>query len=133
MIVRTIDIIMVAALLGSATWTFKVKNDSERAHARVAELERQIAREREAVVLLRADWALLTSPDRLEALVERHREELGLEMARPEQFVGIEEVPVRPPSSPEPDGDGGKERADGSEKETGPDKISEILTGAIGQ
>jgi cell division protein FtsL len=131
MIVRTFDIIVVAALLGSATWTFKVKNDSERAHERVAELERQIEREREAVDLLRADWSLLTSPDRLQALVERHREELGLETARPEQFVDIEEVPSRPLSSPEPDGSAVIEHADAAE--TGPDEISRILTGAIDQ
>jgi cell division protein FtsL len=129
MIVRTVDIIMVAALLGAASWTFKVKNDSERAHAKVAELERQIEREREAVDLLRADWSLLTSPDRLQALVERHNGELGLEDARPEQFVGIEEVPVKPPSTPEPLGGGGNERADATEQ----DEISKILTGAIGQ
>ncbi len=103
MIVRFVDILAVTALLGGVAWTFKVKNDSEHAFARVAALERQIEREREAIDLLKADWSLLTSPDRLERLVDRHSIELGLEQAQPKQFIRLHEIPVRlaPPQEPE--------------------------------
>ncbi|MGI9402769.1 MAG: cell division protein FtsL [Rhizobiaceae bacterium] len=97
MIFRTIDIIMVGALMVGVTWTFKVKNESERALARVAELEAQIEAEREAIDLLRADWSLLTSPDRLDKLVERHSEDLKLAPADPTRIMTFDELPMRPP------------------------------------
>ena len=96
MIFRTLDIIVVAAMLGTAAWTFKVKHDSEQALERVAALQDEIRRERETIDLLRADWSLLTSPDRLEMLVERHGEELKLNQAEPRQFVTIDDIPARP-------------------------------------
>jgi hypothetical protein len=97
MVVRTIDIILIAALLGGVAWTFKVKNDSEDALARMAALERKIAHEREVIDLLRADWSLLTSPERLERLVERYNDALGLIEARPQQFVTLSDVPEKSP------------------------------------
>ena len=127
MIVRTVDIVLIAALLGSAAWTFKVKNDSEQALARVADLEAQIAREREAIALLRADWSLLTSPDRLARLVERHQSQLGLEAAKPDQFIGLGEIPEKVPQfhhSPD------IERAEAA----GPfDSDLGLTTGSVGQ
>lgn len=97
MIFRTIDIVMIGALMVGVTWTFKVKNESERALARVAELEARIEAEREAIDLLRADWSLLTSPDRLEKLVERHSEDLKLEQAQPSRIVTFDDLPMKWP------------------------------------
>ena len=45
-VLRSIDILMVAALLGSVVWTFKVKHDSQEAIDRVAILEKQIEAEK---------------------------------------------------------------------------------------
>jgi len=95
MIFRTIDIVMIGALMVGVTWTFKVKNESERALARVAELEARIEAEREAIDLLRADWSLLTSPDRLEKLVERHSEDLKLEQSDPANIVTFDSLPSK--------------------------------------
>lgn len=97
MIFRTIDIVMVGALMVGVTWTFKVKNETERALARVAELEAQIEAEREAIDLLRADWSLLTSPDWLEKLVERHSEDLKLEQTDPARILSFEDLPIKRP------------------------------------
>lgn len=130
MIVRTIDIIMVAALLGSASWTFKVKNDSEQALARVAELENRIEREREAIDILRADWSLLTSPDRLEHLVQRHKDELGLEPARPEQYMNMDAVPYRPAEVAPPD-NGPLETARSGNKDGEATGGPDFVTGSI--
>ncbi|GIL01069.1 MAG: hypothetical protein BroJett030_09680 [Alphaproteobacteria bacterium] len=92
---RTLDIAMIVALIAGATWTFKVKYDSEVALQELTRLERRLQIEREAIEILKADWSLLTSPDRLERLAARYRDDLRLEPARPEQVAGWGEVPAR--------------------------------------
>ncbi len=47
-------------------------NDSRAAHDRVSELERQIEAQEVEIDLFKSDWSLLTSPARLEKLVERY-------------------------------------------------------------
>ena len=99
---RPLDIAMIAALIAAGSWTFKVKHDSEVAMERVAKLERQIAAEREAIDLLRADWSLLTSPDRLQALSERHGDELQLTPIDPGRILSIDDIPFKPRSQQSP-------------------------------
>jgi hypothetical protein len=94
---RTLDIVMIGALIAGAGWTFKVKHDAEQAVARVETLETRIRLEREAIEILKADWSLLTSPDRLEVLLTRYKEELGLENAQPRQIVPLDKVPEKQP------------------------------------
>lgn len=93
---RPLDIAMIAALIAAGSWTFKVKHDSEVAMERVAKLERQIAAEREAMDLLRADWSLLTSPDRLQALSRRHNAELNLTPIDPARVLDFDDIPFKP-------------------------------------
>lgn len=100
--IRMFDLIMICALLAGAAWTFKVKNDSEAALARVAELERRVAAERESIDILRADWSLLTSPDRLERLTEQFKEDLKIEQMKAQQIVKIGDVPQTPIPLPVP-------------------------------
>ncbi len=90
---RTFDILMVALLIGVVFWTFKVKNDSQAALDRVAELQRQIEAERTEIDLLKSDWGLLTSPKRLEQLVERYGLELGLEPMSASQMADEKTLP----------------------------------------
>ena len=91
---RTLDVIMIAALIGAASWTFKVKYDSEAAVARVAKLEKRLEIEKEAIDILNADWSLLTSPDRLTKLVERYHDELPLEPTEPRMVGTLDDVPL---------------------------------------
>ena len=93
---RTLDIIMIGALIAGAAWTFKVKYDSEVAKEELARLERRLRIEQEAIDILKADWSLLTSPERLENLTARYHDELRLEEARPDQVGTIGEIMMRP-------------------------------------
>lgn len=97
MIIRTIDIVMIGALMAGVTWTFMIKSESEKALARVADLEARIAAESEEIDLLRADWSLLTSPDRLEKLTERHRDDLKLVETDPARIMTFDELPMKLP------------------------------------
>lgn len=86
---------MIGLLLGGAAFTFKIKHDSELAIERVAELEKQIQAERDAIDVLKADWSLLSNPMRLEALVEKYRQDLGLEILDPVNIGTLDDVPER--------------------------------------
>jgi hypothetical protein len=121
--VRSFDVIMIVAVIASAAWTFKVKADSESALQRVAVLERRIELEREAIDLLKADWSLLTSPERLQKLVERYREELGLEPATALHIGKVGEIPLR-------DQLNGAD-AEGSRQAAGEGAKAEVETGSI--
>lgn len=92
-IFRTIDILMVAVLIATVVWTFKVKFDSQEALDRVARLEKQIESEKNRVDLLKSDWSLLTSPARLEKLVEHYGVQLGLEPIEPAQLADDNSLP----------------------------------------
>lgn len=89
---RTIDIVLLVGLIGIVSWTFHVKNESQEALKRVAELEKQLAAERVEIDLLKSDWSLLTSPDRLQKLVERYSSQLGLEGMEASQIANESEI-----------------------------------------
>lgn len=122
--VRTLDIFLVAALVAGAGWTFKVKHDAERAVARVEVLETRIRLEREAIDILKADWSLLTSPDRLENLLERHKGELGLEPVAPRQIVTFDQVPQRLPQQLVPLDGSGDPQSDSAQSQTDASSIT---------
>jgi hypothetical protein len=69
-----------------ATWAYRVNYDAQEAQARVERIAAEIAREREAIVILEAEWAYLNRPDRLETLVADYQDELRLVPLVPEQF-----------------------------------------------
>lgn len=94
---RTFDIIMIAAMLVAATVTYTIKYDAEKQIAVIAKLKRQIDSEKDTITLLRADWALMTQPGRLQSLVGVYEKELNLQPIEAEQLVmGIDEIPERP-------------------------------------
>ncbi len=91
---RTIDIILLAVVIGVVSWTFQVKHESQEALERVVALEKQIAAERAEIDLLKSDWSLLTSPARLQKLVERYSKELALEPMAASQMSQEDELPA---------------------------------------
>lgn len=92
---RPLDILFIGLMLCGVAFTYKIKHDSEAAIDRVAKLERQIKKEQELIDILKADWALQVSPKRLEILVEKYRDELGLEILQSENIGGLDQVPVK--------------------------------------
>jgi len=96
-VLRTFDIIMIAAMLVAATVTYTIKYDAEKQIAVIAKLKRQIDSEKDTITLLRADWALMTQPGRLQSLVGVYEKELNLKPIEAEQLVlGVNEIPERP-------------------------------------
>ena len=64
---------------------------------RLSGIHRDIAREQEALHVLRAEWSYLNQPERLEALARRH---LGLRMPEAAQTMRVSDLPFAAPPDP---------------------------------
>jgi hypothetical protein len=93
---RFLHLIVVVALVTAAAYVYKIKFDATQQVERVAKLRGEIKRERDAVAALRAQWAQLDNPDRIQGLSQRH---LPLKPIAPTQFEQIERLPERPVGS----------------------------------
>lgn len=73
---------LFALLLLAGIYVIKVETWQLKREAKT--LERQIETEQRAIILLRAEWAFLTRPERIEKLAREH---LKMRPARPEQII----------------------------------------------
>jgi hypothetical protein len=99
MIMRFVHLIVVAALVVAAVGVYTIKFESTVRAEQVAKLAAEIKRERDTIAALRAEWALLDNPARIQALVHRH---LALKTLDPTQIEHLENLPERPPAPPGP-------------------------------
>jgi hypothetical protein len=94
---RTLLVVSGACLVVLfATWTYRVNYSAQEAANRLADLKANLSREREAMSVLRAEWAFLNRPDRLSALVSNRGGDLGLVPIVPEQFGEVANVAFPP-------------------------------------
>jgi len=102
---RFLHFIVVATLVIAAAHVYRIKLESTVQEERVAKLRGEIRRERDATAALRAQWAQLDNPARIEALAARH---LLLRPIDPTQIDSFNHVPDRallPPTPEVPPGD----------------------------
>lgn len=92
---RTINILLIAGMLAGAGVVYHLKYEAERATTRVAQLNRKIEHEREAIANLRAEWSIYNQPHRLQKLTEHYHTYLELEPLDPNQVGTIDEIPFR--------------------------------------
>ena len=98
---RLINIGVITALLLAAGDVYKIKFDSTRQVQRLAKLRMDIAREQDAIATLRAEWARLDNPSRIQDLARRH---LALKPIEPRQFDRLDTLPERPADAVPVDG-----------------------------
>jgi cell division protein FtsL len=91
---RVLNILVIGALVLAAADVYTIKFDSTRQAQRVAKLRLEIRRERDAVAALRAEWAKLDNPARLQDLARRH---LQLKPVEAQQIDPLDNLPERPP------------------------------------
>jgi hypothetical protein len=92
---RWLQIVSVLAVTASAAFVFQVKYRSETVAERVADLQRAVDEEQEAISLLKAEWSYLIQPARVQDLIERYRTRLELEPVSPEQIGTFDDLPIR--------------------------------------
>jgi cell division protein FtsL len=97
---RLINICVIVALVLAAADVYKIKFESTSQAQRVAKLRMEIRREHDAIAALRAEWAKLDSPARIQDLARRH---LALKPAEARQIDRLDNLPERPPDLVPPD------------------------------
>jgi hypothetical protein len=96
---RVIHLLVIAALVFAAAYVYRIKMDSTARTERVLRLRAEIREQRDAVALLRAEWARLDAPLRLQGLAERH---LPLKPLNATQYDSLKNLPARPPAFVKP-------------------------------
>jgi cell division protein FtsL len=96
---RLLNIGVIAALVLAAVYVYDIKYESTLRAERVAKLRHDIRRERDAIASLRAEWARLGNPRRIQSLAQRH---LSLKPIESTQFDSLDALPERPPQIVQP-------------------------------
>lgn len=93
MILRILNLLVMVFLVAAAAYVYDIKFESTLQAERVGKLRAEIRRERDAVAALRAEWARLDSPSRIQELAQRH---LKLQTMNPRQVDNLAQLPERP-------------------------------------
>jgi len=96
---RIIHLLVIGALLFAASYVYRIKMDSTARVERVLRLHAEIREQRNAIAVLRSEWAKLDAPLRLQGLVERH---MPLKPISATQYDSLKNLPERLPSLVKP-------------------------------
>ena len=118
---RIIHLVVVGMLIFAAAYVYRIKMESTSRVERVQRLNAEIREQRDAIAVLRAEWARLDAPLRLQGLAERH---LGLKPIVANQYDQLKNLPERPPSFARP---GSPDPIGAMIQTTGP----ELVTGSV--
>jgi len=92
---KTINCVLIAAMIGGAVFTYDTKLKAEAAAKRVIDLRDRLAKEQTGVSMAKAEWSVLTQPARLERLAGLYKSQLGLNYTDVSQIGTVDDVPVR--------------------------------------
>lgn len=90
---RIANLVMVVALLVTAAVVYQVKYSSTADAERLAHMRQAIRAERDAIAVLRAEWARRTSPLYVQGLVQRH---LDLQVLSVDAMSTLDDLPEKP-------------------------------------
>lgn len=90
---RLLNFCLMILLVLATAYVYEIKFEATVRVTRVAEMRNEVRREHEAIAMLRAEWARLENPARLEGIARRH-----LTLRPPElwQFEQLDQLPERP-------------------------------------
>ena len=96
---RIIHLLVIGVLVFAAAYVYRIKMESTSRTERVLRLHVEIREQRDAIAVLRAEWARLDAPLRLQGLADRH---LALKPLTATQYDSLKNLPERPPSFAKP-------------------------------
>ena len=91
---RLLNFCVLVLLVVAAASVYEIKFDSTLRAERVAKMRGDVRRERDAIAALRAEWATLDNPARIQGLARRH---LRLQPVDATQYDSLDNLPERPP------------------------------------
>jgi hypothetical protein len=92
---RIIHLLVIGVLVFAAAYVYRIKMESTSRTERVLRLHAEIREQRDAIAVLRSEWAKLDAPLRLQGLAERH---LPLKPLIATQYDSLKNLPERPPN-----------------------------------
>jgi len=96
---RIIHFLVIGMLVFAAAYVYRIKMESTSRTERVLRLNAEIHEQRDAIATLRAEWAKLDAPLRLQGLADRH---LELKPINATQYDQLKNLPERPPNFARP-------------------------------
>lgn len=90
--IRTVSVLALALLVASSFGLYKLKYQVQRLDHEARGLQTSIAKERQSIQLLQADWTYLNQPQRIQQLAERF---LQMKAVEPSQLASIEDIPLK--------------------------------------
>ena len=96
---RIIHFLVIGILVFAAAYVYRIKMESTSRTERVLRLNAEIREQRDAIATLRAEWARLDAPLRLQGLADRH---LELKPINATQYDQLKNLPERPPNFARP-------------------------------
>ena len=91
---RLLNFIAMAVFIASAGYAYGVKYETILFAEQILKTKHDIGEEQDAIARLHAEWALLTRPERLQALADKHSTLKPLALT---QIVSLADLPNRPP------------------------------------
>ena len=91
---RLLNLCVLVLLVAAAAYVYEIKFESTLRAERVAKMRGDLLRERDAIAALRAEWATLENPARIQGLSARH---LPLRPADAAQYDPLDNLPERAP------------------------------------
>ncbi len=73
---RLLNILAIIALVDSAVYAYSIKYQTSYRAEQIAKTKLEIKAERDAIAVLRADWAYMTRPERLQPLADKYLPDL---------------------------------------------------------
>lgn len=73
---RLLNIVAICALIGSAVYAYSIKYQTAYRAEQIAKTRIEIKQERDAIAVLRAEWAYMTRPERLQPLADKYLPDL---------------------------------------------------------
>ena len=91
---RLLNVFAVLGFIASAVYAYTVKYETILFAEQILKAKHEIVVEQDAIDRLRADWAYLTRPERLQVLAQKN---LSLKQLSLDQIVQVADVPDRAP------------------------------------
>jgi hypothetical protein len=79
---------------------FKVKYEVQELEDQVVRINRDIAADRDAIHVLKAEWSFLSQPNRIAELTKRHLDLVPISTAQLATLDRLETIPMRPAAVP---------------------------------
>ena len=93
--IRPMTCLSLVAALGAGLYLYQVKHNAQMLDRDINRTIKQAGESRDRIGLLKAEWALLNEPERLQTLATQHLPQL--QSLQPTQFARLEDLPSRLP------------------------------------